>query len=421
MAKVIYLDSVAGVAGDMFTAAFVDAGLVSVDELNRLPEQLGLTGVHIAAENVIRATVAATRIVVETTSDEWKTQFADSRRHAHGHGPGHEHHHHHHPDDNTNLILDQSESHWHVHYGQIDTLLERSKLDGRVRERSRAIFRSLGEAEAGVHAIELREAAFHELGTIDSIMDVVMAAYCIERIAADDILATPIKPGRGSITIAHGTHPVPPPATARLLIGMTVASTPAAITHENIELSTPTGVAILKELSPQFVSELPSGTIVADGRGSGTRDLGSYPNIFRLVVVNTSEETRTVYNSDRVVEIVCNVDDDTGEHLAWMCEELLARGALDVWQTAGTGKKGRSMICLSVLVRENDLAATAEWILQNGTTFGVRYRAWDRLKLDTAFEERTVDGKRVTVKIGLDGAGNKTKEKIEFESWRAVR
>jgi uncharacterized protein (TIGR00299 family) protein len=413
MSKAIFLGSVAGVAGDMFAAAFVDAGLVSIEQLDRLTQSLGLTGVRVLSESVIRATVKATRISVVCDTDEWRQQFSA------GHGQGDHHHHHH---DNTNLILEEKQEHWHVHYGEIDRFIERSSLDEGVRDRARGIFKLLGEAEASVHDIELDRAAFHELGTIDSILDVVMAAYCVEKVGAAEFFATPIKPGRGLIKIAHGTHPVPPPATTKLLIGLPVVPTPAAIADENIELSTPTGVAILRSLEPRFVNEIPAGVITAAGRGSGTRDLGNYPNVFSVAVLERAESaTDLPYFTDKVFEIVCNIDDDTGEHLAWMCEQLLSLGALDVWQTPGTGKKGRSMVCLSVLATRADLGKLADWMLQNGTTFGLRYQEWDRLKLSPEFEERDHDGIKVKYKIGKDITGKTVKEKQEFDSWKSGR
>jgi pyridinium-3,5-bisthiocarboxylic acid mononucleotide nickel chelatase len=247
-----------------------------------------------------------------------------------------------------------------------------------------------------------------------------MAAYCITASGASQVVATPIKPGRGMIKIAHGEHRVPPPASSRLLIGMPIASTPAAIEQENIELSTPTGIAILKAISPRFVNELPAGKLLAHGRGAGTRDLGTYPNVFQISLVETDPGERLPYETDKVFEIVCNIDDDTAEHIAWMSEKLLEHGALDVWQTPATGKKGRSLICLSVLVRHQDLASTSDWILRNGTTFGVRYRNWERLKLVRHFEERQENGTSVHYKVGSTVKGEKLKEKREFEDWRKI-
>ena len=413
MAKALYLDSVAGVAGDMFTAAFVDAGLVSIDELNSLVEQLGLDGVIIEASSVIRATIHATRIEVKIVGDTWRTRFPGGSSHAHSHTVT----------DNSNLALGAAlDHHWHVHYPAIDKFLGESHLANEVKENARSIFAVLAEAEASAHGLAVEKATFHEVGTVDSVMDVVMAAYCMSKVAPNSIYATPLKAGRGVINIAHGTHPVPPPASAKLLTGIPLATTPKAIQRENVELSTPTGIAIIRHITPTFTDELPAGTLLATGRGSGTLDLGDYPNIFQISVVETAESaTQLPYRTDSVVEISFNVDDDTAEHMAWLSERLLENGALDVWQTPGTGKKGRSMVCFSVLVRQPDLEHAADWILRNSTTFGVRHRKWDRLMLERDFESREENGSDVRYKIGRTTTGETLKEKIEFDDWRRAR
>jgi uncharacterized protein (TIGR00299 family) protein len=411
MVKVLYLDSVAGVAGDMFAAAFVDAGLVSLEELNDLCAQLGLDGVAIETREVIRSTIKATSLEVKIIGDAWRSRFPGASGHA-------RHHH-----DNSNLATGTALDHdWHVHYPAIDEFLTGSSLDGGVKQTAREIFATIAEAEASVHGLAVDKAAFHEIGTVDSVMDVVMAAYCLDTVAAESFCATPIKPGRGMITIAHGTHPVPPPASAKLLIGMQTSATPSAITRENIELSTPTGIAIIRHLAPEFVREIPAGKLVATGRGAGTMDLGDYPNVFQISVVETEEDSQEgIYLRDSVVEIAVNIDDDTAEHLAWIAERLFEMGALDVWQTPGTGKKGRTMVCLSILAKENDGDTVADWLLRNSTTFGLRYRMWDRLMLDREIETRHEDGRDVRYKIGRNTLGEKLKEKIEFEDWRDSR
>ena len=406
MGKALFLESVAGVAGDMFAAAFVDAGLITKDELTGLIGKLGLDGVTVEFESVIRATIKATLISIKWRDESWKNGF--------GHKPPHHSYHH----ENTNLLLgDDAKKHWHTHYSDVDGLIEKSSLDADTKNLSRKIFRVLAEAEGQAHGIEIDEVAFHEVGTIDSILDVVMAAYCISKTGAAQVFATPIKTGRGFVTIQHGTHPIPPPASARLLIGMPVAHTPVAITRENVELSTPTGIAILKVLEPQFAGELPSGILLNQGMGAGTMDLGSYPNVFRVTLIETDSPSRLPYETDSVVEIVCNIDDDTAEHMAWMAGKLLELGALDVWQTTATGKKGRVMIILSVLVEENSCSKFADWILRNGTTFGVRYRKWDRLKLARKFEARETAKGPVRYKIGLTLDGEILKEKAEYDDW----
>ncbi len=408
MGKALYLESVAGVAGDMFAASFVDAGLVTRDELIKLVAHLGLEGVTVEIESVIRATVKATHISVKWQDEGWKQRFGHGHDHDHGHS---------HEYENTNLLLgDDAATHWHTHYTDVDALIEHSTLDAATKDLSRRIFRVLAEAEAGAHGIEVEKVAFHEVGAIDSILDVVMAAYCVAKTGASEIFATPIKTGRGLVTMQHGIHPVPPPASIRLLIGLPVAQTPPAITRENIELSTPTGIAILKALAPQFVGELPSGTLISQGMGAGTMDLGGYPNVFRVSLLETdSIPNELPYETDTVVEIVCNIDDDTGEHLAWMTEKLMEKGALDVWQTAATGKKGRVLVCLSVLAEESSWTVLADWILRNGTTLGIRYRKWDRLKLAREFEIRETANGPVRHKIGLTTKGEPLKEKAEYD------
>ena len=254
------------------------------------------------------------------------------------------------------------------------------------------------------------------MGTIDSIIDVVMAAYCVSKTSATEVFATPLKIGRGLITMQHGTHPIPPPASAKLLIGLPVSQTPSAVTRENVELSTPTGIAILKSLEPQFVNELPPGILLNQGLGAGAMDLGSYPNVFRVTLIETDAIPNELpYETDSVVEIVCNIDDDTSEHMAWMTGKLLELGTLDVWQTPAIGKKGRVLVSLSVLVEENSFSKVADWILRNSTTFGVRYRKWDRLKLARKFETRETPKGPVRYKIGLTVEGEILKEKAEYE------
>ncbi len=410
MGKTLFLESVAGVAGDMFAASFVDAGLVTHDELNKLLEQLGLEGVTIEVESVIRATVKATHISVKWRDERWKQKFGHGHRHDHDHSHSHEH-------DNTNLLLgDDATTHWHTDYTDIDMLIERASLDADTKDLSRRIFRTLAEAEAGAHGIEVEKVAFHEVGTVDSILDVVMGAYCAAKTGATEIFATPIKTGRGLVKMQHGTHPIPPPASIRLLIGLPVAQTPAAITRENVELSTPTGIAIIKCLAQHFVTELPPGTLLNQGMGAGTMDLGDYPNVFRVSLMETDSAPNDLpYETDSVVEIVCNIDDDTAEHMAWMTGKLLKLGALDVWQTPAAGKKGRVLVCLSVLVDENSFQKFADWILRNSTTFGIRYRKWDRLKLARKFETRESAKGPITHKIGLTTTGEILKEKAEYE------
>ncbi len=406
MSRTLLLESVSGVAGDMFAAAFLDAGLVTAADLASVPARLGLPGVQVTTRRVIRAQMQATHLRVEGPGAGAPPGAAPARDPA---------------EEETHLIIDAPAGHVHTRHADIDRRLATADLPAGVRDRARAIFQLLAEAEAGAHGMPVAEVAFHELGLADSVVDITLAAWCLEAVGPVRFLATPIRPGRGFVRIQHGVHPVPPPASARLLEGLPVAPTPAAITRADIELSTPTGIAILRSLRPTFAAELPAGTVLRQGLGAGTLDFGAFPNVFRVTLLEDAAPAPAAvlpYETDRVVEVAANIDDDTGERLAWLAERLLAQGALDVWLTPATGKKGRPLTCFQFLAAEADFPRLADWFLRHSTTFGIRHRVWDRLKLARRFEPRPGPGGPVTHKVGLTTAGEELKAKPEFEELR---
>lgn len=404
MSRILFLESVSGVAGDMFAAAFVDAGLVSAADLAGLPARLGLDDARVEVTPVIRAAMRAThlRVVVPALPAPAAPDPAEME---------------------THLVVDAPADHQHHRYVDIDRRIAAADLPEGVRRRAQSIFRLIAEAEAGAHGLAVEDVAFHEVGAADSITDVVLAAWCLEQVGADRVCATPIRPGRGFVRMQHGRHPVPPPASARLLTGLPVAATPAGIARENIELSTPTGIAILRSLAPEWVAEIPAGTVRGQGMGAGTLDLGEFPNVFRVTLLDSMPAAAPAaaapsYATDRVVEVAANIDDDTGEHLAWLAERLLAQGALDVWMTTAVGKKGRPLTCFQFLAAEGDFALLADWFLRHSTTFGVRHRVWDRLKLERTMGTRPGDGGPVRVKTGFTASGERLKAKPEFDDVR---
>ena len=384
--KLLLLESVAGVAGDMFTAAFLDAGLVDEEAVRAVPGLLGLEGVELVVSQRSVAGLQATHLDV-----------------VDGSGASHA-----------------------ADFETIDRLLADSGLDDAAKGFARKVFRLLAEAEAEAHGVEIAKVHFHEVGAVDSVVDVALAGVCVARTAPERLLATPVKLGRGTIRIQHGLYPVPPPASARLSRGFRIADLPAEIGEPDIELSTPTGLAILKALEPSFTDAWPAGVVVAQGMGCGTMDLGSYPNVFRIVMLDVDESRddsrgdSLPYASDTVVEICCNIDDESPERVAWSAEQLLSMGALDVWTTPLCGKKGRIALCLSALVTAERQAALADWILRHTSTFGIRYRTWNRLKLLRHIEKRDVQGEQVAFKVGRTLDGETIKEKPEFEDLRRV-
>jgi uncharacterized protein (DUF111 family) len=219
---------------------------------------------------------------------------------------------------------------------------------------------------------------------------------------------------------------------------MPVAPVPEAIQRPNVELSTPTGLAILKALDPDFTSAWPSGNLVAQGSGAGTMDLGDYPNVFRVALFEESpaEETRNEnagpgesvalpasslpYLTDQVIELRCNVDDQTGERTAWVMEKGMALGALDGWVTPILGKKGRPASGLAFLVRPRDLDRISDFLLRKTSSFGVRYSTWNRFTLAREEVIRETDGGPVSYKVGRTTEGLELKEKPEFEDLRKI-
>ncbi|MEW6056879.1 MAG: LarC family nickel insertion protein [Bdellovibrionota bacterium] len=430
--KTLYLESVAGVAGDMFAASFVDAGLVSAEELQKLPALLGLEDVEVRISKVVKASIQCTHIDVGWKSEKWKKVLGESHAHAQAHG---------------NVLNPNAPdaSHWHTHYAWLDRFLEESKLNSFTKSFARKVFRHLAQAEAEAHGMKIEDVAFHEVGAVDSIVDVVMAAFCVGKVDPEKIFASPVKLGRGLVKMEHGTHPVPPPASARLSIGFPVTQVPAAIARENVELSTPTGLAILRSLAPEWHVGVPAGVVQAQGMGAGTMDLGSYPNVFRVMVLDAAQEAYSAqgtrakgdakpgsiasgltpnealpFEKDQVIEVTCNMDDETAERTAWVMEHLMEMGALDVWATPVTGKKGRVAVCLSILAKVDEWARFADWLLRHSSTFGVRYHVWDRLKLSRRIESRKTPQGEVRVKVGFTTSGEVLKEKPEFEDLRKL-
>lgn len=434
--RTLYLESFAGIAGDMFTAAFLDAGLVEPALIEAVPGALGRPDVKVEIKDVQRASARFTHVSVKAPGGQVESpgtptggdgHNGHSHDHSHNHSSGHGHAHGH--------SHSHSRGHHHYHYPALVQELQESALEPEAKAFALEVFRLLAEAEADSHGVPVEKVAFHEVGAVDSVVDVAMAGVCVSTVGADRILASPIKLGRGTIEIQHGSYPVPPPASARLAVGMPIDPVPSAIEWDDIELSTPTGLAILKALNPRFVLGWPSGTLRAQGSGSGTLDLGAYPNVFRVALLE--EEGRQgpealgedepgrkpedlPYETDRVVELRCNLDDQTGERMGWLLEKAVEKGALDAWIAPVLGKKGRPAHILSALVDADQRNDLADFLLRTSGTFGVRYSSWDRFKLLREFETRETEEGPVTFKVGRTTDGEWLTEKPEYEELKKI-
>ncbi|MFW5868829.1 MAG: nickel pincer cofactor biosynthesis protein LarC, partial [Armatimonadota bacterium] len=345
--KKAYLEAVGGLSGDMMLGALVGAGL-PLEALTETIEMLGLSDeVRVSARSLRKCGIAATKVDVEKIG-----------------------HHHHHEGD-----LDEHEHHEHSHGRSAQELIEvieaAGGLDDGVRERSVGIIRRLAEAEAKIHDSTPEEVHFHELGGLDTIVDVVGAVEGLRRLGVGELHVSPLPIGHGWINCAHGRLPVPAPATAELLHG--VPTTSVDIEGETV---TPTGAALAAVLADDFGR--PDGFISgAVGYGCGDADFDPVPNIVRLTLSRREEEARS--DEARLVTVIeANIDDMTGELIPNAIDRALEAGALDCWSAPIVMKKGRPALLLRAICEPGRAEEVASVILRETTTLGVRMTQMQR-------------------------------------------
>ena len=326
--RILQIDCLSGIAGDMFLAAMIDLGLPP-QQIQAAIDALGLKA-QLVVESVKRKGFRAQHVRIE-------------------HEPEH--------------------AHRHLHH--IEAMIRPSGLPPRVQELALKIFRRLGEAEARVHGSTLEKVHFHEVGAVDSIADIVGAAVALDWLGADRIRCSPIPTGHGEITIAHGRVSVPAPATAELLKGM-----PLQTSDVRAELTTPTGAAIVATVVDEF-GPLPSMTLEGVGYGAGTKDFAEQGNLLRLLVGEADQAER-----DQVWVLETNLDDVTAEVIGFASEKLFEAGALDVYCTAIQMKKNRPGTLVTVLCDAAKRGKLEKILLRETGTLGVRRWIANRTKLE---------------------------------------
>jgi uncharacterized protein (TIGR00299 family) protein len=350
--SVAYFDCFAGAGGDMIVGALLDAG-ADFTELKTALGTLEIGNCALSAETVCRGGLSVTMFRV--CSEEQ-----------------------HPPHRDLAVILE---------------MIDGTSLSQRVKERVKGIFTRLAEAEAKVHRIDVKEVTFHEVGAIDSIMDVVGACIALELLGIDRIFSSPIPVGSGTFACDHGVLPAPAPATMELLIGAQTAQSDLPG-----EITTPTAAAVLTTLAESY-GPIPAMNVKAVGYGAGTRETEAVPNVLRAIVGDLSEAG----NADSVVELSANIDDTTGEILGATIERLLASGCLDAWAAPVFMKKSRPAWTLFALCGEADTEQAQRIIFEETTTFGVRRRIMTRSKLLREYVTVETEYGPVRIKIGRFG------------------
>ncbi len=433
--RIAYLDCFSGISGDMFLGALVDAG-VSEKLLEETVAALDL-GARLEISRVVRGGIAATKVdvYVHGEKDLPREVFWEQSGHDHGHAHSHEHHDRQHdetvwrrgsapPRTGQSPVPTQSGHADGQGLSEIRQIIQNAAISAPAKATAIRIFEALAEAEAEIHNTSVEQVHFHEVGAVDAIVDIVCAAVGAEALGVDEWICSPLNVGGGTVKCAHGTLPVPAPATVTLLAGAPVYSS-----GPQVELVTPTGAAIVRTLVRRFAA-FPAMKIEKAGYGAGSREFPDHPNVLRLTIGEAgaaseanawAKEDASLAGiaADRVAVLEANLDDLSPQVLAYAMERLLAEGALDVFSVPVQMKKNRPGALLTVLAKIEDADRLTKLMFAETTTLGVRRRDEQRLILDRRWE--TVETKWGPVRIKIANMnGTVSNYAPEFEDCRAL-
>jgi uncharacterized protein (TIGR00299 family) protein len=386
--RVLYFDAFAGVGGDMTVGALLALGL----DLERLRAELAalpLDGYALRAAPRMVNGIAATKFDVDI-----------------GHADGDHHHGHVHQHDHGH---DHRHAHAHRSFADIRAMIDGSGLAPRVKQTALTIFTRLAEAEGHVHGMPIETVAFHEVGAVDSIVDIVGTAIGLAALDVDRVYVSPLPLGSGLVRSQHGIIPVPGPATAELLRGF-----PTRVGDGDSELITPTGAAIVAALARPGEAP-PLLRIEAVGYGAGSRTLADRPNLLRLLL----GEVETAASADQVIEVAATIDDTNPELYAHALDAVFAAGARDAWLVPAMMKKQRPGVVLHALVDAAARDAVAGAILRETTAIGLRFHAVERVVLprETVDVQTLYGAVRVKIAVAPDGTRNVAPE---YEDCRRI-
>jgi len=347
--KILYYDCFSGISGDMNLGAMIDLG-ISISFLTEELEKLNLNGWKLIAEKDQRHGITGTKVTVQITA--------------------HEHH--------------------HRHLDDIEKIIDSSKLDNKTKELSKKIFMKVAEAEALVHGIPVGKVHFHEVGAMDSIIDIVGAAICFNKLQVDEVYVSPVELGGGFVKCDHGTLPVPAPATAEIVKGMSVKTGGV-----DFEATTPTGAAILSALGNSF-GRTAVMNIIKTGYGVGHKENKDKPNLLRVFMGEGVDESQKTGHDAMLLE--CNIDDMNPEFYGYISGKLFEAGASDVYITNIMMKKGRPGNILNVICEKGTEAILKEIIFTESTTAGIRCFPFIKETLERKFDIENTPYGDVTVK-----------------------
>jgi pyridinium-3,5-bisthiocarboxylic acid mononucleotide nickel chelatase len=454
--RIAYLDCFSGISGDMFLGALVDAG-VSRKLLEDTVAALDI-GARLEISRVMRSGISATKVDVYAHGEKdlprevFQAQKQQEHAHDHTHDDSHHPHGHEH-DDAVGHKPSHEESYTrafgktevsalrnghepgashddssHAHgrsLSAIRTIIEGAAISAGAKRIAIRIFEGLATAEAEIHNVPVEKVHFHEVGAVDAMVDIVCAAVGAESLGIEEWVCSPLNVGGGTVKCAHGTLPIPAPATLTLLQGAPVYSS-----GPQVELVTPTGAAIVKVLVTRFAA-LPAIKVEKAGYGAGTREFADHPNLLRITVGESASIDRTSEVAgglvgasssawaEKIMVLEANLDDLSPQVLAYAMERLLTEGALDVFSVPVQMKKGRAGAVLTVLAKMEDAGRLTKTIFAETTTLGVRRREEYRQTLTRRWETVNTTWGPVRIKIA-NMNGTISNYAPEFEDCRAL-
>ena len=428
--RIGYLECFSGISGDMLLGALVDAG-VPFDSLAKTAEALNV-GARLELRKVVRGGLTGTKVDVITPDSPESAHEHEPHTHTHthadGHNHGHEPHSHEHTHDghtHTHAHSHEAQAHSHGsgephshaphrHLSTILKIITAAPLSDAVKARSSRAFQLLGEAEAAIHSVPLENVHFHEVGAVDTIIDIVCAAVGAEILGIDRWLASPLNVGSGTVKCQHGTLPVPAPATLALL-----GDAPIYSAGSPMERVTPTGAAVLRMLNVEYQS-LPAMRVKATGYGAGGRETPGEPNLLRLLVGEVKDLAAPASTEEPLAVIECVIDDSNPQVLAYVSELLLEAGAWDVYRVAVQMKKGRTGVQITVLCRPDLVPALEEIMFRETTTIGLHWRLENKLSLVRDFVAVSTPWGKVNIKVARWPNGKIANASPEYEDCRLL-
>src|SRR5271170_3807279 len=404
--RIAYLECFSGMSGDMFMGALVDAG-VPARVFEETVAALGV-GARLEISRVVRSGISSTKVDVYVNGKKDLPRENCSFEHR-----GHSHSH---PVESPRAGAPAPHSHSHEHsrgLSEIRRIISAASISESAKKTASAIFEALGRAEAKIHDASVESVHFHEVGAVDAIVDIVCAAVGAEALGVDEIICSPLNVGGGMMECAHGTFPVPAPATVELL-----KDAPVYSSGLQAELVTPTGAAIVKTLASRFAA-FPEMKIEKSGYGAGSQDFPGHPNVVRLTVGEAASTLAAKTASETITVLEANLDDLNPQVFGYVMDRLLEEGALDAFAMPVQMKKNRPGSLLTVLCKPEDASKLTQLIFAETTTLGVRRREEARQTLSRRWENVATPWGEVRIKIGSMN-GTVTNYAPEYEDCRRI-